>query len=112
MPGIETDSPVEGPDTGNPGIPIKSPPVLGRRNFKYLAALKGAVAGKKMAKELRVVRLIEPELCKRCNFADVADVDTSDGTTQRMIYCRRGDCDNWDTTGAERAKRMRFLPER
>lgn len=64
-----------------------------------------------MAKELRVVRLLEPEMCLKCNFADVADVDTADGSTQRMIYCRRGDCDNWDTQSAEPAKRMRLLPE-
>ncbi len=57
-------------------------------------------------RELKVVRLLEPELCMRCRFADVADVELVDGRVQRMLYCRRLDCDNWDYSSAEPAKRV------
>lgn len=54
-------------------------------------------------RELRVVRLIEPDLCTGCRFAHQAEVETQDGRRQRMIYCRRLDCDNWDYSSAEPA---------
>lgn len=57
-------------------------------------------------RELKVVRLLEPELCMRCRFADIADVEMADGRVQRMLYCRRLDCDNWDYSSAEPAKRV------
>jgi len=60
-----------------------------------------------MAKELKVVRLLEPEMCLGCRFADVAEVETADGSFQRMIHCRRLDCDNWDFVNAEPARSMR-----
>ncbi len=52
-------------------------------------------------KQLKIVRLIEPELCLECRFSQMAAVEQADGTTSRMIYCRRRDCDNWDTSEAE-----------
>ncbi len=62
-----------------------------------------------MAKrQLKIVRLIEPELCLECRFSQMADVDQEDGSTARMIYCRRLDCDNWDSTEAETAKEVRW----
>lgn len=58
-----------------------------------------------MAKRnLKVVRLIEPELCLECRFSKTANVEMPDGTFQRMIHCRRLDCDNWDYSSAEEAK--------
>ena len=57
-----------------------------------------------MARQLKIVRLLEPEICTDCNFAKMADVESADGTVQRMIYCRRLDCDNWDFSSAEPAK--------
>jgi hypothetical protein len=57
-------------------------------------------------RELRVVRLIEPDLCLDCQFAHQADVETADGRTQKMLYCRRLDCDNWDYSSAEPAVRV------
>ncbi|MBX3114424.1 MAG: hypothetical protein KF824_05625 [Fimbriimonadaceae bacterium] len=58
-----------------------------------------------MAKRnLKVVRLIEPELCLECRFANTAEVELENGTFQRMIHCRRLDCDNWDYSSAEAAK--------
>jgi hypothetical protein len=62
-------------------------------------------------RELKVVRLLEPELCMRCRFADIADVEMADGRVQRMLYCRRLDCDNWDYSSAEPAKRVRLSNE-
>jgi hypothetical protein len=55
-------------------------------------------------KQLKIVRLLEPELCYDCRFAHMADVEGEDGSLKRMIYCRRLDCDNWDFTSAETAK--------
>lgn len=58
-----------------------------------------------MAKrQLRVVRLLEPELCLECRFGQRAEVEMQDGSMQQMIYCRRLDCDNWDYSSAEPAK--------
>jgi hypothetical protein len=52
---------------------------------------------------MKVVRLLNPQMCVSCRFAQVADVETARGGKQRMIYCRRLDCDNWDTASAEAA---------
>jgi len=57
-------------------------------------------------KQLKIVRLIEPELCLDCRFAQMADVEDQTGNLQRMIYCRRLDCDNWDFASAEPAKSL------
>lgn len=60
-----------------------------------------------MAKRnLKVVRLIEPELCLECRFAQSAEVELENGSFQRMIRCRRLDCDNWDYSSAETAKQI------
>ncbi|HVL40034.1 MAG TPA: hypothetical protein VM328_11645 [Fimbriimonadaceae bacterium] len=60
-----------------------------------------------MARQMKIVRLLEPEMCLDCRFAHMADVEAADGTMQRMIYCRRLDCDNWDFGSAEPAKSVR-----
>jgi hypothetical protein len=57
-------------------------------------------------RELKVVKLIEPDLCQECRFANEADVETQDGSKQRMVYCRRLDCDNWDYASAEAAVKV------
>ena len=54
-------------------------------------------------KNLKVVRLIEPDLCLECRFAQSADVEMADGSVQRMVHCKRLDCDNWDYKSAEPA---------
>jgi hypothetical protein len=60
-----------------------------------------------MAKRnLKVVRLVEPELCLECRFAKTAEVELDNGTFQRMIHCLRLDCDNWDYSTAEGAKQI------
>jgi hypothetical protein len=50
-------------------------------------------------------------MCLDCRFAQIADVETASGENQRMIYCRRLDCDNWDMTSAEEAKDVRVEDE-
>lgn len=55
-------------------------------------------------RQLKVVRLLEPEMCMECRFANRADVELADGSMQKMIYCRRLDCDNWDYSSAEPAR--------
>ncbi|GAB4121760.1 MAG: hypothetical protein Fur0036_07190 [Fimbriimonadaceae bacterium] len=57
-------------------------------------------------RQLKVVRLIEPELCLECRFAQMADVEMADGSQQRMIHCRRLDCDNWDYQSAADANAL------
>lgn len=47
--------------------------------------------------KLRIVRLMDPGLCMACNFAAIATVEMEDGTSRRMMHCKRLDCDNWQT---------------
>lgn len=44
---------------------------------------------------LKVIKIIDPLLCVRCDKAYIADVLLSDGTRKKMFYCSRLDCDNW-----------------
>lgn len=55
-------------------------------------------------RQLKIVRLLEPEMCLECRFAKYANVEAEDGSRDRMIHCTRKDCDNWDTQGAQRAR--------
>lgn len=59
-------------------------------------------------KQMKIVRLLEPELCLDCRFAERANVETTSGDVQRMIYCRRLDCDNWDVVTFEPARNVVF----
>ena len=44
---------------------------------------------------LRVVNVMDPVMCLRCPSAHIAEVLFTDGTTRKMFYCSRLDCDNW-----------------
>ncbi|HLH78872.1 MAG TPA: hypothetical protein VKV29_01170 [Chthonomonas sp.] len=46
---------------------------------------------------LKIVRLLEPSLCLSCRYASIATVEMENGTSRRMLHCRRLDCDNWQT---------------
>lgn len=59
-------------------------------------------------RQLKVVRLIEPEICLECRFAQMAQVELKDGSIQRMIHCKRLDCDNWDIETVEEASDIRL----
>ncbi len=48
--------------------------------------------------KLRVIKIIDPILCVRCDCAYIADVVTNKGKRKKMFYCSRLDCDNWLTT--------------
>lgn len=44
---------------------------------------------------LRIVNVMDPVMCLRCPSAHIAEVLFTDGTTRKMFYCSRLDCDNW-----------------
>ena len=54
-------------------------------------------------RQLKVVKLIEPEMCMECRFARMASVEMKDGSVARMIHCARLDCDNWDYSNVQAA---------
>lgn len=45
--------------------------------------------------KLRVIKIMDPLLCVRCDNAYIAEVLMSDGIRKKMFYCSRLDCDNW-----------------
>jgi hypothetical protein len=45
--------------------------------------------------KLKVIRILDPILCVRCDNAYIADVVMSNGRRKKMFYCSRLDCDNW-----------------
>lgn len=47
--------------------------------------------------KLRIVRLMEPSLCLSCKYAAIATVEMENGSSRRMLHCKRLDCDNWQT---------------
>lgn len=59
-------------------------------------------------KQLKVVKLIEPDLCMECRFAVLTNVVNPEGSDQTLIRCRRLDCDNWDVQTAEDADEYHF----
>ncbi len=60
-------------------------------------------------RELKIVRLLDPEMCLGCSFAKIADVEDGGGRMSRMIQCQRLDCDNWDTTNASSVRSVNPL---
>ena len=45
--------------------------------------------------KLKVIKILDPLLCVRCDHAYIADVLMRDGKRKKMFYCSRLDCDNW-----------------
>jgi len=45
--------------------------------------------------KLKVIKILDPLLCVRCDKAYIADVLMADGVRKKMFYCSRLDCDNW-----------------
>ncbi len=54
-----------------------------------------------MRKLLKVVQLLEPDLCKNCRFAEIITIKLSENRSDQIIHCKRLDCDNWDYTTIE-----------
>jgi hypothetical protein len=42
-----------------------------------------------MRKQLKIVRLLEPEMCLECRFAKVAEVENAFGEMQKMMHATR-----------------------
>lgn len=59
---------------------------------------------------LRVIRLLEPTLCTSCRYAAFATVQMANGSSRRMMHCKRLDCDNWQTEATEEQP-IRFYDE-
>lgn len=57
--------------------------------FKFFSRLFHRRA---QGRALRIVTLLEPELCEDCRFARIA----RDEREQPFLVCTRLDCDNWD----------------
>ena len=55
--------------------------------------------------KLRIVRLLEPDLCLSCRRATIATVEMENGNSRRMLHCRRLDCDNWQTEETDETPR-------
>jgi hypothetical protein len=62
-------------------------------------------------RELKIVRLLNPQMCLGCSFAKLADVEDAYGERSRMIQCQRLDCDNWDTSSAAAVGSVRQMEE-
>lgn len=45
--------------------------------------------------KLKVIKIMDPMLCVKCDCAYIADVVLQDGGRKKMFYCSRRDCDNW-----------------
>lgn len=50
--------------------------------------------------KLKVIKIMDPLLCVRCDYAYIADVVMRDGIRKKMFYCSRLDCDNWVSKAA------------
>lgn len=44
---------------------------------------------------LKIINVMDPVMCLRCTSAHIAEVLFTDGSTKKMFYCSRLDCDNW-----------------
>lgn len=55
--------------------------------------------------KLKIVRLLNPSMCLSCQYAALATVEMSSGSSRRMLHCKRLDCDNWQTDEAEETPR-------
>jgi hypothetical protein len=51
-------------------------------------------------RQLKIVRLLEPELCLSCRFAERVQSESEGEGGGCVIRCLRLDCDNWDTESA------------
>ncbi len=57
-------------------------------------------------RQMKVVKLIEPEMCNNCRFSQKAVVELENGSKETVIHCKRLDCDNWDYSSAEKVTKV------
>jgi hypothetical protein len=62
-------------------------------------------------RSMKVIVLLEPDLCIDCRFAKMATVTLESGEQQRMINCTRLDCDNWSLEDVQTIKDVVQDPE-
>lgn len=63
-----------------------------------------------LRQHLRIIKIIDPVLCLRCEQSSIADVtDNKTGKTKKMFYCSRLDCDNWETGTIDKSQSFRIL---
>lgn len=55
----------------------------------------------KQNSQLKIINVIDPIMCLRCSNAHIAEVLFTDGSTKKMFYCSRLDCDNWNCSSEE-----------
>lgn len=51
--------------------------------------------------QLKIINVMDPVMCLRCQSAHIAEVLFTDGSTRKMFYCSRLDCDNWNHKAEE-----------
>ena len=55
--------------------------------------------------KLKVIKIMDPLLCVRCDCAYIADVVLHDSNEKKkMFYCSRLDCDNWISESANHSQ--------
>jgi hypothetical protein len=55
-------------------------------------------------KNLKLVKLIEPEMCLDCRFSSYTNIEKLNGSIEKVVRCTRLDCDNWDYSSAQNFK--------
>ena len=53
---------------------------------------------------LRIINVMDPVMCLKCQSAHIAEVLFTDGNTRKMFYCSRLDCDNWQSVSESDAE--------
>lgn len=64
----------------------------------------------KQNSQLQVINVMDPIMCLRCEHAHIAEVLFTDGSTKKMFYCSRLDCDNWQCTVRDKADKKERKP--
>jgi len=50
-----------------------------------------------MERRLAVIKLLDPDMCLECRFADLGrEIKNENGEISKVVKCNRRDCDNWD----------------
>jgi hypothetical protein len=58
-------------------------------------------------RQTKVVKLLEPDLCLGCRFAEITKVEMDQGEDKNVIRCSRLDCDNWASVDDAVQKRFK-----
>ena len=61
--------------------------------------------------QLKIINVIDPIMCLRCKSAHIAEVLFTDGSTKKMFYCSRLDCDNWNCSAVQEVSEIEETSE-